>query len=63
LLDRKANINYKDSITDNTLLYLALKNNMIPIAQQLIDKGIGADRKSVILIKKKKLFYLIKDKI
>ena len=63
LIDRKANINYKDSVTENSILYLALKNNMIPIAQQLIDKGVGADRKSVILIKKKKLFYLIKDKI
>ncbi|MBQ4646204.1 MAG: ankyrin repeat domain-containing protein [Candidatus Gastranaerophilales bacterium] len=63
LLDRKANIKYQDAITENTILYMALKNNMIPIAQQLIDKGIGADRKSVILIKKKKLEYLIKDRM
>ncbi len=62
LLDRKANIFYKDSVSDNTILYVALKNNMIPIAQQLIEKGAKADRKSVLMIKKKKLFYLIQDK-
>jgi len=63
LLDNKANIQYKDSVTENTILYLALKNNMLDISQQLIDKGAKPDKKSVLLIKKKKLFYLIKDKI
>lgn len=63
LIDKKSNINYKDSVTNNTLLYLAIKNNMLSVAQQLVDKDIAPDKKSVILIKKKKLFYLIKDKI
>lgn len=63
LLDNKANVNYKDSVTDNTILYMALKNNMLDIAQQIINKGANADRKSVLIIKKKKLQYLIKDKI
>lgn len=63
LIERKANINYKDAVTDNTILYMALKNNMIPIAQQLIEKGVGADKKSFILLKKKNLLYLIQDKM
>ncbi len=63
LLDRNARIDYKDSVTNNTILYYALKNDMIDIAQQLIDKGAGPDMKSVKLIKKKKLGYLIKDKV
>lgn len=63
LLDRKANVNYKDSVTENTILYLALKNKMLAIAKQLIEKGAYADNKSVIYIKKKKLHYLIKEKI
>ena len=59
LLDNKANIKYIDSVSQNTLLYLALKNNMLEIAQQLIAKGANVDRKSVLIIKKKKLLYLI----
>ena len=62
LIDRKANVNYIDSLTENSILYLALKNNMIPIAQQLINLGAKPDRKSALIIKKKKLFYLIQDK-
>ena len=62
-LNNKANIHYTDAVTQNSILYLALKNNMIDIAKQLIDKGIRPDNKSVILIKKKKLFYLIENKI
>lgn len=63
LIDKKANVNYADSITSNTILYLALKNNLLPIAKELIEKGAKPDKKSVLLIKKKKLFYLIQDKI
>ncbi len=59
LLDNNARVNYTDSITNNTILSLALKNNMNDIASQLIKKGAKADFRSVKLIKKKKLQYLI----
>lgn len=59
LLDNNAKVNYVDSITNNTILSLALKNNMTDIASQLIKKGSRIDIKSAVLIKKKKLFYLI----
>ncbi len=62
LLDKGAKINYRDSITNNSILYFALKNNMFDIAQQLISKGAYPDKKSVQLIKKKKLYNLIQDK-
>lgn len=62
LLNRKAKVNYKDSVTEDTILYLALKNNMLSIAQQLIEKGAYADRKSVIFIQKKKMYHLINEK-
>lgn len=62
LIDNGARINYMDSITNNTILSMALKNNMKDIAAQLIKKGAQADIKSVKLIKKKKLLYLIEDK-
>ena len=61
LLDKKANIHYIDSITENTILYIALKNDMLDVAHRLISKGIGADIKSIKLIKKKKLEYLIEN--
>ena len=63
LLDKKANIHYIDAVTENSILYYALKNNMLSIAQQLINQNVKPDRKSVSLIKKKKLFHLIKEKI
>ena len=63
LIEKKARLDYVDTISNNTILYMALKNNMIDTAQLLIDRGVGADIKSAKLIKKKKLFYLIKDKI
>ena len=62
LLDKGAKVNYRDSITNNSILYFALKNNMFDIAQQLISKGAYPDKKSVQLIKKKKLYNLIQDK-
>ena len=55
LIDRNAKVNYRDSITNNTNLSMALKNNMIDIAKQLIQKGAQPDIKSVQIIKKKKL--------
>lgn len=61
LLERKANVNYKDSLTENTILYVALKNNMVDVAQELILKGAKPDRKTLLLIKKKKLKNLIQD--
>lgn len=63
LIDNKAKINYKDPITENTILYLALKNNMQDIAQQLINKGVNPDRRSILIIKKKKLYNLVETKI
>ena len=62
LIKNRANINFKDPITENTVLYYALKNNMLNVAKKLIDKGVKADRKSVLLIKNKKLYNLIEDK-
>ena len=62
LLDNKAKVNYQDSITNNSILYFALKNNMLDIAQQLILKGAYPDKKSVKIIKKRKLYNLIPDK-
>ncbi len=59
LLDNNAKVNYLDSITNNTILSLALKNNMTEIASQLIKKGAKPDFRSVKLIKKKKLQSLI----
>lgn len=60
-IEKGARINYQDSITGNTILYYALKNNMLDIAQQLIQKGARPDKKSVQIIKKKKLFNLIEN--
>lgn len=62
LIDKKAKVNYQDSITNNSILYLAIKNNMLDITQQLILKGAYPDKKSVKIIKKKKLYKLIPDK-
>lgn len=62
LIDNDAKVNYLDSMTNNTILSMALKNNMKDIASQLIQKGARADIKSIKLIKKKKLFYLIENK-
>ncbi len=62
LIDKGARVNYQDSITNNTILYMSLKNNMYDISAQLIAKGAKADNKSVKYIKKKKLYNLIEDK-
>ena len=62
LIDKGARVNYIDSITNNTILYLSLKNNMYDISTQLISKGAKADMRSVKYIKKKKLINLIPDK-
>jgi len=62
LIDNGARVNYMDSVMNNTILSMALKNNMTDIAAQLIQKGARPDVKSAKLIKKKKLFYLIEDK-
>lgn len=61
LIDKKANIHYIDSVTQNSILYLAIKNNMANIAQQLIEKGADINFKTLKLIKKKKLDYLLKN--
>ena len=59
LIDNKAKINYKDPITENTILYYAIKNDMLDIASQLILKGAKPDRKAILLIKKKNLVDLV----
>ena len=61
LLNKGAKANYRDSITNNSILYYALKNNMQDIAQQLILKGAYPDKKSVQIIKKRKLYNLIQE--
>ncbi len=62
LIDNGARVNYQDSITNNTILYMSLKNRMYDISAQLIAKGAKADMKSVGYIKKKKLYNLIEEK-
>ena len=62
LIDKGARVNYQDSINNNTILYMSLKNNMYNISAQLIAKGAKADPRSVKYIKKKKLYNLIEDK-
>ncbi len=61
LLDKNAKVNYTDAITNNTILSMALKNSMYDIARQLIERGAYADNRSIQIIKKKKLMYLIPD--
>jgi len=53
LLDNKAKVNYLTMVTSDSILYLALKNNMLSIAQQLVKKGAIIDEKSATLIRKK----------
>lgn len=55
LIDNNAKINYQDLVTNNTNLSMALKNNMLEIAQELIKKGANMDFKSYNIIKKKKI--------
>jgi len=61
LLDNGAKVNYQDSLTGNSIIYYALKNDMYDIARQLILKGARPDKKSVMIIKKKKLQNLIEE--
>jgi len=61
LLQNGAKANYRDSVTSNSILYYAVKNNMKDIARQLILKGASLDRKTAILIKKKKMQYMFDD--
>lgn len=59
LIENGAKVNYQDSITTNTILYMTLKNKMYDIAQVLISKGARPDGRSIRYIQKKKLQYLI----
>ena len=63
LLSKNAKVNYSDSLTNNTILYYAIKNNMIDVAAELINRKAKIDLKTAKLIKKKKLFNLIDEKI
>jgi len=55
LLDRNANINYRDAITSNSIIYMAVKNNMLDLARQIAKKGAFIDHKATLLIAKKKI--------
>ncbi len=55
LIDYGAKVNYIDVLTNNSILYLSLKNNMTEITKQLIRKGVNFDNKSIYYIKKKKI--------
>ncbi|MBQ8635388.1 ankyrin repeat domain-containing protein [bacterium] len=59
LIKYNANVNYTTLVTEDTLLYLSLKNNMFETSERLIQKGAKIDSKSEALIKKKKLDYLL----
>ena len=59
LIEEGARVDYKDAVTDNTILYVALKNNMKDIAALLIEKGARPDNQSVRYIHKHKLTDLI----
>ena len=59
LIDRGAKINYKDVLTDHTILYLSLKNKMYDISRLLISKGAKADNESIRYIQRHKLQNLI----
>lgn len=55
LLDKGANPNYRDALTDESLLYTALKKKQYDIARLLIESGAKQDRRSYQYISKKKL--------
>lgn len=58
-LNNNAKVNYQDSITGNSILYYAIKNNMTDVAIILIDRGAKLDAKTMKIIKKKKLLDLV----
>lgn len=55
LLNNKAKINYTTMVTNDSILYTAIKNNMLELATQLIRNGAYIDEKSSYLIKKKNI--------
>ena len=59
LIDNGARINYRDSVTGNTPLYIALKNDMTNTSIKLIKKGASINQKAYLLLRKKKLDYLL----
>ena len=59
LINNNAKINYQDVLTNNTVLYLSLKNKMYDTSRLLILKGAKADVKSIRYIQKHKLQNLI----
>ena len=62
LLDKRARVNYQDSVTSNSILYYAIKNNMTDVAIRLIDGGAKLDNKTRKLITKKKLLDIIENR-
>ena len=59
LIEEGARVDFRDSVTENTILYVALKNNMKDIAALLIEKGAKPDNQSVRYIHRHKLTDLI----
>ncbi|MCD8024292.1 MAG: ankyrin repeat domain-containing protein [Candidatus Gastranaerophilales bacterium] len=55
LIDHGANINFIDVLTDETILYTALKKKRYDIARILVEKGVKMDSDSYKIIKKRKL--------
>lgn len=55
LIDAGGNVNYLDMMTDESLLYTALKKKQYEIAMLLLNKGAKIDKKTYLLIKRKKL--------
>ncbi len=61
LINNGARVNYQDSVTNNTILSMALKNKMYDVAKILIQNGAKADNLSVKIIKQKKLQWIVEE--
>lgn len=61
LINNGSKINYRDAVSNNTVLSVAIKNKMYELAKTLIQKGAKPDSLSLKLIKQKKLNRLVED--
>ena len=55
LVENGADINYYNGISDESMLFLALKKGEYELAKMILEKGAKPDQKSYRIIKKKKL--------